>query len=73
MKKTIRHRHVRSGRDPDTEIRTAETPTGKTFPGHVPDINPKSMTFMLGLIFFLEPEKGPERELFPEGERFVCD
>jgi hypothetical protein len=71
--KEIRHRYVQRGQTEPERTIAPEKSVGKRLPAHIPDIDPKSMTFMLGLIFFLEPEKEPEREPFPEGERFVCD
>lgn len=71
--KKIRHRYVRQGRTGTEKVIAPRETVGKGLPEHIPDTDPKSTGFMLGLIFFLEPEKGPEQEPFPGGEIFVCD
>ena len=71
--KKIRDRYVHPGHTDPERIITPEKSVGKKLPTYRPDTDPKSTAFMLGLIFFLEPEKKPEQEPFPGGEIFVCD
>jgi len=73
--KAIRDRYVREGQVRAKRILAQEEIVGKSLRTQTPNTDPKSLVFMLGLIFYLDLDSKPEREqeLFPGGEVLVCD
>lgn len=71
--KKIRDRYVRPGQADPERVVALEKSVGEGLPVHEPNTDPKSTVFMLGLIFFLEPEHRPEQKPFPEGGILICD
>jgi len=72
-RKKIRDRYVRHKQTDQGRIITSKKAIGKGLRTHISNTDPMSTEFMLGLIFFLEPEQESEQEPFPGGEILTCN